>query len=330
MWGVRQLALAFAVAAWTVHAGSTARASSCQLRTTFTVHGRSVSLDAGVPSSLGARGGRPPSRRTDDGIQTNDTWASASERVEVLRSCTELDGGGVWQVLRFQHTSADHAASPPAATASAPIASVNVLDSFVQGRFELFYSIGSSGQATDFAPRHVTLSPGVNVNLAPYGGRSSDQVLPMFHLISQEPALHQSFWVGIGWTGTWKLELMVTDDGVHVSCGQNNTNLQLLHGESFRTPSVVLLPYTGDAQRGFNVWRALVRTHFTPRQPGTQEPVILPTAVSFASIPFQDCTEANQVLAIQNTAKYFKPYVDTYWIDAGAFKLLVVGSSIPK
>ena len=121
-----------------------------------------------------------------------------------------------------------------------------------------------------------------------------------------------------GWTGTWRLDLAPTAAGVHISCGQNNTNLQLLPGESIRTPSVLLLSYSGDAEEGFNRWRRLIREHFTPRQPGTQVPVILPTAVSFASIPFQDCNETNQVLAIDNAAKYLKPFgADTYWIDAG-------------
>ena len=307
------LTCAFAASSVALAAGP-----GCQLRTTFAVHGRRVILAAGVQSP---DAGGQPSQRTDDGTQTNDTWASATDRVEALRSCTELDGGGLWQVLRFSHRS-DRAAgavvTAPAASASTPIASVNVVDSFVKGRFELFYSIGSSGQATDFAPRQMMLTPGMNVSLAPFGGRSSDQVLPMFHLISQDPRLHQSLWIGVGWTGTWRLNLAVTVEGVQIMCGQNHTNLQLLPGESFRTPSVVMLPYTGDAESGFNVWRELLRRHFTPRQPGTREPVVLPTAVSFASIAFEDCNETNQILAIQNTAKYFKSAgVNTYWIDAG-------------
>ena len=62
----------------------------------------------------------------------------------------------------------------------------------------------------------------------------------------------------------------------------------------------------------------MIRQHFTPREPGTTEPVVLPTAVSFASIPFADCNQTNQVLGIQNTARLLKPAgVDTWWIDAG-------------
>jgi hypothetical protein len=289
---------------------------SCQLPSSFTVNSRVVSLPRGSASS--------PPERTEDGMRTNDTWIATADGVEALRTCTLLDGGGAWQQLRFKHTTpvaeggggaGRHIAS---SSPSSPLTSVNVFSGFIEGNFDLFYSIGSSGQPTDFAPQRVTLTPGVNVSLAPFGGRSSDQALPMFHLIAKDPGQHQSVWIGIGWTGTWRLELAPAATGVHVSCGQNDTHLQLLPGESFRTPSVLVLPYSGDAEQGFNRWRRLIREHFTPRQPGTREPVLLPTAMSFASIPFEDCNETNQILAIENTAKYFKPAgVDTYWIDAG-------------
>ena len=82
--------------------------------------------------------------------------------------------------------------------------------------------------------------------------------------------------------------------------------------DCIRTPSVVTLRYSGNEAAGFNRWRRLMREHFSPRQHGTLEPVVLPTAANFASIPFEDCNETNQVLAIRNAASYLKPAgVDT-------------------
>ena len=270
------------------------------------------SLGCPLPAGFGSGRRRVPlpssaaagtSRATADGTETNDTLSEGALRA--TRSCTALSGGGAWQTLHFAHTGGPSAAPSPV------LHDVDVLDVAVPGRFELFYSIGSSNNPTDFAPRRIPLTPGSSLTFAPFGGRSSDQVLPMFHFISHDSAV-QSLWVGVGWTGTYRLELAPTESGVRVRVGQNTTALSLLPGEGIRTPSVVTLRYSGDEAAGFNRWRRLMREHFSPRQHGSLEPVVLPTAANFASIPFEDCNETNQVLAIRNAARYLKPAgVDT-------------------
>jgi alpha-galactosidase len=280
--------------------------AGCLLPSAFTVGQQRIKQKAS-PSTA--------TERTPDGVRSNDTWTEHS--LQVQRSCTALDGGGAWQVMHVAHTGTGATEPPPVLSA------INVVDMFVPGSFELFYSIGSSGQPTDFAPMRVELKAGDSpslspLKLAPYGGRSSDQALPMFHFISKDTTAAKSFWIGIGWTGTWRLEVTPTNEGLLIQAGQNTTNLQLLPGEAFRTPSVLMLEYEGDEAAGFNRWRRLIREHFTPRQPGTKEPVILPTAVSFASIPFSDCNTSNQILGIENTARLLRSHgVDSWWIDAG-------------
>ena len=120
---------------------------------------------------------------------------NAEGALRATRSCTALSGGGAWQTLHFAHTGGPSAAPSPV------LHDVDVLDVAVPGRFELFYSIGSSNNPTDFAPRRIPLTPGSSLTFAPFGGRSSDQVLPMFHFISHDSTV-QSLWVGVGWTGT--------------------------------------------------------------------------------------------------------------------------------
>ena len=218
----------------------------CQLPAKFTFGGQPISLPAAETLQKEV---------TPDGTRSNDTWTSPNRRLQVMRSCTTLDGGGAWQVLRFAHVG-NSTESP-----LAPLSAALSYSGFLQGSYQLFYSIGSSGQPTDFAPRRVDLKPGSNLSLAPFGGRSSDQALPMFHLINRTAANQTStpnLWIGIGWTGTWRLDLLPTATGLHIAVGMNATNIQLLPGESIRTPSVVTLPYYGIEAFGLNRWRRFV------------------------------------------------------------------------
>jgi hypothetical protein len=170
----------------------------CQLPSAFSVGQERIDMAVSSPTAT---------EHTPDGVRSNDSWSNHS--LQVQRACVALTGGGSWQVLDIAHTGA---ATPPSAPSSSPVLSaINVLDVLVPGTtFELFYSIGSSGNPTDFAPRRIPLHAGSpSIKLAPYGGRSSDQVMPMFHFISQDTTSAKSFWVGIGWTGKWAMETTV-------------------------------------------------------------------------------------------------------------------------
>ncbi len=180
------------------------------------------------------------------------------------------------------------------------------------GGFRVRYALGSHESPDDFAPREAEI--GEPLRLAPYGGRSSDGVLPFFNILC--PGGDGAV-LGIGWTGQWAAAFSKTPGGgLAIRAGLERTHLRLHPGEEIRTPAILLLFWSGgDPIAGHNLLRRLLLKHYTPMAQG--KPAAPPVAASpHAKVGFNDSTEANMVTAITNIAEHGFP-VDTYWIDAG-------------
>ena len=160
-----------------------------------------------------------------------------------------------------------------------------------------------------------TLELGEAVELAAFGGRSSDGTLPFFNLA--RPGGGGAV-IGVGWTGQWAASMRRSERGVEVRAGMEVTHLRLHPGEVIRTPAVLLLFWTGtDRLRSQNLLRQLLLRHYTPTLDG--QPVDPPTAASpHAIVGFEDTTEANMLEGIANIAAH-RLAVDYWWIDAGWF-----------
>ncbi len=176
---------------------------------------------------------------------------------------------------------------------------------------EVHYALGSHERPDDFAPRRQGLEQPLRV--APFGGRSSDGVLPFFNVQGKGGGAM----LAVGWTGQWAASFEKDSGGqVRVKAGMERTHLRLHPGEEIRTPMILVLGWEGaDRMDGQNALRRLLLAHFTP-QPGGR-PVEPPIAASpHGAIGFVDTTEANMIEGINNIAAHKFP-VDTWWIDAG-------------
>lgn len=178
----------------------------------------------------------------------------------------------------------------------------------------LHHAEGSHAIITDFQPKSTPLEIGTPAMFTPFGGRSSDGVLPFFNLAGPESGLM----IAIGWTGQWTASFNRTEAGIQIQAGFEQAHFKLLPGESVRTPSVLVMPWTGtDRMAGQNKFRKLLLEHIVPQYDGAPAAPLL-AASPHAVIPFEGTTEANCVEAIRNIAANKLP-VDYFWIDAGWF-----------
>ena len=189
----------------------------------------------------------------------------------------------------------------------------------VEGAVVLRYAEGSTSKPTDFRPYEAELAEDSRFVVGPKRGRSSDGMMPYFHVIRSESSsasyAPSGVVLGIGWSGQWKAEFVrEADGGVRFNAGMERMRLSLRPGESVRSPSILVMYHSGDRAAGWNAWRRLMLKHFTPRASG--KPVALPIAASGAAIPFERFSEANQIAAIANIASKKLP-IDTWWVDAG-------------
>lgn len=244
--------------------------------------------------------------RKATGLQRTYTYTDKTSGLEVKYAVTEYaDFPAVEWTVHFANRGTED---------TAIIEDIQALDArlpVVSPSPVLHYALGSHERPDDFAPREQRLDE--PLRLMPYGGRSSDGVLPFFNLQGEDGGVI----LGIGWTGQWAASFEKGETGkVRVRAGMELTHLRLHPGEEIRTPSILLMPWQGkDRMIGQNQLRRLLLEHYTPRPGG--KPVEPPTAASpHGAIAFADTTESNMLQGIENIAAHQFP-VDTWWIDAG-------------
>ena len=189
---------------------------------------------------------------------------------------------------------------------------------------KIYAPAGSSGTRFEFSceidelrghwPKNHIL-PGQSRHYATSGGRSSNNEHAPFFNIHKNG---KGYIFAIGWTGQWNCDITRDTDTVTVKTKIEDTNFRVLPGEKFRTSSVVLLPYEGDIADSQNIWRRLVKNHFSLiGKEGRDEHGPLCTGL-WGGLETNSCLDK-----IKNIKEQALPF-EYVWMDAGWF-----GDSLP-
>ena len=249
-------------------------------------------------------------RKLDDSrIERTLTYADSESGLEVRCVVTEYsDYPAVEWVVFFENRGSD--TTPVISDVQAADFS---LSSTGTGDFVVHHADGSHADPTDFHPRDTKLTRGEELRFVPYGGRSSDGVLPYFNL---EKPDGDGMIAAIGWTGQWAASFTQQSDvAVSFQAGMETTHLKLYPGEEIRTPSILLCFWNENWTHGQNLLRSLLLNHYSPTTDGVLADV--PVGASpHSEIAFESTTETNMIEGIARVTSN-NLQIDTWWIDAG-------------
>ncbi|MDE3067351.1 MAG: alpha-galactosidase [Verrucomicrobiota bacterium] len=271
----------------------------------------------GSPSKMTVAGPGTPFREGYDFVHFTTQADAQGELVVTVTGEVDVGGGTLLSVVNGFQITGPSATALTLTSANAPVLS-NVWPGHIilsrpaTGEFKLHYADGSTALISDFQPHCLTLAPNLSTNFTPFGGRSSDGVMPYFNVENPDGT---GLVIAVGWTGEWEAQFQ-RDAGTNltINLGLQQMNVSLRPGEKIRTPAVLAMSYSGDWLTGQRLFRRLMLAHYTPRPGGL--PPVPPVAASGATIGFNNVSESNQIQAINNIASNALP-VDTYWIDAG-------------
>jgi alpha-galactosidase len=198
------------------------------------------------------------------------------------------------------------------------IASANIELSFpTSGAVSILWNAGSHGLPSDFQPHVTKLDSNEVHRFESIGGRSSDGVMPYFHLADG----HGGFMFAIGWPGDWQCSIArTTNDAspmtkVRIMAGLKHSNLRASNRQRLALPSILTMTYGGSPIDGTNQFRRLMLSHFTPKHHSPLD--LMPVAASVhGMIGFNDTSEENMSDLLKHIASQ-KLGMDTFWIDAG-------------
>lgn len=120
-----------------------------------------------------------------------------------------------------------------------------------------FYCDPDAFERADRRKYHIV--PGETKDFYNVGGRSSDGIAPFFNVQKNDGG----YIFAIGWSGQWHCQVARGNDSVSLRTQIDSVSLRLLPGESYRTSSVVILPYENGLDEAHNTWRRLVRERFS-------------------------------------------------------------------
>ena len=139
-------------------------------------------------------------------------------------------------------------------------------------------------------------------------GRSSEgKSAPFFQVYARG----RGYIVAVGWTGRWRVEATRTVQGVTFKTGIPNVSLHIPPHTTFRTSSVVVMPYEGDRIDGQNKWRRFLKKYFTPI--GRED---RPAEAPFCASLWGGMSTAEALARLDYLRKNRLPF-DTVWMDAG-------------
>lgn len=179
-----------------------------------------------------------------------------------------------------------------------------------QERLRLHYANGSSCRMDDFLPSTMDLLPNSQNSLAPFGGRSSNGVLPFMNLQRSGCGLL----LAVGWSGQWAARFERTMDSLRLAAGMERTHLRLHPGEKIRTPRILALQWEGtQAEKGNNLLRRLLIGYYLPRLDGK---LVMPPTAQCLQFYFYLTGKAGEQLEMTALPKTAALGAEAYWIDA--------------
>lgn len=185
------------------------------------------------------------------------------------------------------------------------------------GAVAIRHARGSQAHPSDFEPLETPLevctrlqlhSQGVPTCSDGSGGSPSVESLPFFLVdLGQEGVV-----AGLGWTGPWSAVIRRPDPlSVDLRAGMDGMRLRLHPGEEVRSPRVVLLFWSGSADRAWSLWRRLLLAHYSPNPRGE------PFAGLLCDCLWGSWTNAEGHIAEINRWSDLGLPVECYWMDAG-------------
>ena len=177
----------------------------------------------------------------------------------------------------------------------------------------LSYGNGDTRSKELFRRREQALTE--EISLSPVCARGADGASPFMTLKFSEYSVK----LGIGWAGQWLMCFTPREDGVHFKLSQKNFSTVLYPRETMRTPNLTALFYTGEEERGINLWRRFFIKHILPVGKNGEKispRMFLHTHRIGGWGEFEGITTENQTEAIDTFVKRgLTP--DCWWIDAG-------------
>lgn len=181
---------------------------------------------------------------------------------------------------------------------------------------KIYAPTGSTWQAKEFYCNIDELSteqrlnhilPGETKQYAASNGRSSEARAPFFNIHKNG----KGYVFAIGWSGQWNCAVSRTNDEILVRTKIEDTAFRMMPGESFRTSSVVILPYQAEVGASQNIWRRFMKEVISPLGKGNR-PVCAPiTAMLWGGMKTE---EAMRRIGVINDNEI---PIECIWMDAG-------------
>jgi alpha-galactosidase len=172
---------------------------------------------------------------------------------------------------------------------------------------------GDVRSADSYKPYEYTLGANISKRFSPNGGRPTDGAFPYFNLSMPGGGVI----LAIGWPGRWNtIFSRDANNELHVSAGQELTNMSLAPGEEVRAPMVAMYTWQGsDTVRAQNLWRRWMRKYNLPGPTGQPMRPMISVSTS-SNYPEMQSTAAKEIAyARQHVKGGGKP--DYWWLDAG-------------
>ena len=168
---------------------------------------------------------------------------------------------------------------------------------------------GINGDTGDmYAPYSVELKTH-DVSKVSRSGRPTHGNFPYFNL---EYANGGTFIV-LGWPGCWMADFRYSENGTHVTAGQESFEAYLKPGETVRTPLAAFLEYTGrDEAENMNLWREWFI--YCNMHRDAEENVIQPVLAYGTVVQGMNSSSIKRII---NGYKSHGLSLDYMWLDAG-------------
>ncbi|MHB1456921.1 MAG: NPCBM/NEW2 domain-containing protein [Armatimonadota bacterium] len=177
-----------------------------------------------------------------------------------------------------------------------------------QSDFMVHHAKGSDSVMSDFAPTEEAIKADKPLNIgSQMYGCSSIEALPFFNAWAGD----QGVITGIGWSGAWTANFTNQDNKqLRIDVGMKDVNLILHPGEQLRMPRMLMMFWSGDRARSYNLWRRLMLAYYSPEPDG--KPLVGPlTDGNWGAVSAKD-----QIVKMDWWVKNKLP-LECYWIDAG-------------